>query len=700
MNPEPRRYPGAFFWIPGVLLAGILLSATLFLYLRNREQQDATDAAADLAHQQVERLHVSILRSMEVLYSVDALHAAHGNLDRQRFRDFVQSALERQPELQALSWNPLVPHAQRDALEAAAREDGFLGFTFREAHPGGGFQTAQPRPEYVPVYFIEPSLPNQAALGYDLASDPSRRTSLEQARDSGLPIATAPIQLAQGPGNAAGFLVLLPVFDRPVPSDPSERRQKLAGFAVAVFRIDVLVGKAFRDLEAAGLRAELFDHSPEGERLFTLAPPPAPPLRSGSTAWLEIAGRRWAVVFTPTQSFPAACSRGSSSLFLVIGLLFTLSTCAHLIHAARRAHDISRANAALQEEVAVRQRAEAAAAAANKAKSDFLTSMSHEIRTPLNAILGYTQLMRRDPTLPPDQLDATLGIQTSGQHILGLINEVLDLAKIEAGRMEHHAADFDLGQLASSIQSTFRPLCTQKRLAFRLELPSKPSLRVHGDEGKLRQILINLVGNAIKFTRVGEVQLHLRPMQSPQHHWLLEVLDTGLGIPESEQPDIFKPFHQGSGHAHQGGTGLGLAIAQRQVQFLGGSLQFQSERGVGSRFYFSIPLPPAHLPDSFPTPSSHPTSPLPDTPDWTNLPQTNFPPTPIVLPRDLAARLSLAAELHSSTALKACLDELRSLGPDASRFADELRWLLRSYDMQGVQNALLRVQVAPQDPSP
>jgi signal transduction histidine kinase len=695
MTHRTRRLPGALFWIPGVLVAGIVWSVALFIHLRQREHRDASIAAADLAHQQIERLRISILRSMEVLHSVDALHAAHGHLDRQHFGAFVQSALGRQPELQALSWNPTVPHARRMELEAAARADGLEGFTFREALPNGEFQPAQSRPAYVPVYFIEPFAPNQAALGFDLASDPSRRASLERARDSGLPIASAPIRLAQGPEHTAGFLVLLPVFERPTPHDVAQRRQQLAGFAVAVFRVDALVGDAFRELDRAGIRAELYDDSPEGERIFSLAPPSQPALRTGTMAWLEIAERRWAVVFTPTADFSANRSSKTSGLVLAIGLAFTLSTCGHLAHAGRRAREISRANTALQEEVVIRQRAEAAAATANKAKSDFLTSMSHEIRTPLNAILGYTQLMRRDSHLAPDQRDATLGIQTSGQHLLGLINEVLDLAKIEAGRMDLVPSDFDLGQLAASIATTFRPLCFQKRLAFRLELAPLPSHRVHGDEGKLRQILINLVGNAIKFTRVGEVQLHIRPLNEPQQHWLFEVLDTGLGIPESEQQDIFKPFHQGSGAGHQGGTGLGLAIAQRQVQFLGGTLQFQSERGVGSRFYFSLPLPPACL--AFPSLvselSRQEAGPDSADPDPTSIP---FPSSQtILLPRELAARLALAAELHSSTALKACLPELRELGPEASRFADELRWLLRSYDMQGVQSALARVQIAP-----
>ena len=718
MPPRALRSADAFFWIPGVLVAGVALSLVLHSHLRHRERRETSDAANELVRQRVERLHVSILRSMEVLHSVAALHAAHGGLDRALFRAFVRTALARQPELQALSWNPVVPRADRERLESQALADGVPGFHFREAGTDGHLRPAADRAEYVPVYFIEPPTSNQDALGFDLASDPERRRSLERARQFGTPVATSPVRLAQGPSDTSGLLVLLPVYHEsstapevpPQVESPPVRdgARPIAGFAVAVFRIRDLVGTALLELDQLGLHAELFDDSPRGERIFT--PPAGParaPLDAGlppSVAWLEVAGRRWAVAFQPTTAFAPGRSFHPSSWALALGLLFTLSTCAHLGHAARRTREIARANAALRDEVATRQRAEAAAAAANQAKTDFVTRLSHELRTPLNAILGYAQILQRDSRLPPEPRDAGLGIQTSGQHLLGLINEVLDLAKIEAGRMELHVADFDLAELAHGIATTFRPLCAQKHLAFHLHLPdaahSTIAPRVRGDAGKLRQILINLVGNAIKFTRIGEVQLHLHPLPDPPDHWLFEVLDTGLGIPEEERADIFKPFHQGAGAGHQGGTGLGLAIARHQVQLLGGTLAFTSERGVGSRFHFHIPLPPAPAPApgalpvsaaDFPTPvSAEPVPPVPPPPA-----------SPVALPAPLHERLQLAAELHSSTALKACLAELLELGPDAARLAEEIRWRLRSFDLHGIQLALRRSHpLPPTSPGP
>jgi signal transduction histidine kinase/ActR/RegA family two-component response regulator len=302
-----------------------------------------------------------------------------------------------------------------------------------------------------------------------------------------------------------------------------------------------------------------------------------------------MAGRRWILEFWPTTRFNSAQPHGQWLLVLFGGLFLTLLVAAHFYKEWKRARESAAANLSLQDEIAVRQKAEKAAAAANQAKSDFLASMSHEIRTPLNAILGYTQLMQHDPDLSSGQRDAINGISGSGCHLIGLINEILDLSKIEAGRMELNPADFDLSALGRSLVATFRPLCAQKRISLRFVSAGDQPAYVRGDEGKLRQVLINLLGNAVKFTRSGEVYLSFKAEAGDR--WFFEVVDTGLGIPEEEHSDIFKPFHQGSNAAHQGGTGLGLAIAQRQVELLGGKLELQSERGIGSRFHFSIPLP-------------------------------------------------------------------------------------------------------------
>jgi signal transduction histidine kinase/CheY-like chemotaxis protein len=249
-----------------------------------------------------------------------------------------------------------------------------------------------------------------------------------------------------------------------------------------------------------------------------------------------------------------------------------------------------RARVALEAKNVQLERAREAAEEANRAKSIFLANMSHEIRTPMNAILGYAQILEDDPDLNPDQQRAIQTIQTSGDHLLSLINNVLDISKIEAGRQELAPVDFDLGELIEGLSAMFRLRCLQKRLGWREELAPGAGW-VRGDANKLRQVLINLLGNAVKFTDQGEVELVMR--SGPEDRYCFEVRDTGPGIPPERQERIFEPFEQGEEGFHKGGTGLGLAIARRHVELMGGRLEVDSTPGQGSRFFFSVSLPPA-----------------------------------------------------------------------------------------------------------
>jgi CheY-like chemotaxis protein len=182
-------------------------------------------------------------------------------------------------------------------------------------------------------------------------------------------------------------------------------------------------------------------------------------------------------------------------------------------------------------------------------------------------------------------------IHKSGDHLLNLINDVLDISKIEAGRMTLSPDDFDLGEMLENLGTMFELQCREKGLGWRLEGMGTERLTVHGDEAKLRQVLINLLGNAVKFTREGEVALRLD--KQPEHRYGFEVRDTGPGMSAQEQEQIFQPFQQGEAGMRQGGTGLGLTISQRQLGLMGSALKVDSEVGKGSRFSFAVELPPA-----------------------------------------------------------------------------------------------------------
>jgi PAS domain S-box-containing protein len=241
--------------------------------------------------------------------------------------------------------------------------------------------------------------------------------------------------------------------------------------------------------------------------------------------------------------------------------------------------------AAERDLVAARQGAEAA----SQAKSEFLARMSHELRTPLNAILGYAQLLQRDTELGAAQRGQIETIRRSGEHLLTLINDVLDLARIEAGKIEVAAVDTDLGALVRDVSAMFRQRAEYAGLEFHSELEVPHPKLIRADDRRLRQILINLLGNAIKFTPSGEVRLRVRSVRGAGDRWRLEleVADTGLGIAPDHLERIFEPFYQVAGRNSEG-IGLGLAITRRLVEALGGELRVRSALGRGTTFTLEL----------------------------------------------------------------------------------------------------------------
>lgn len=235
------------------------------------------------------------------------------------------------------------------------------------------------------------------------------------------------------------------------------------------------------------------------------------------------------------------------------------------------------------------QAAKAQAEQANHAKSLFLANMSHEIRTPMNAVLGYAQLLEHDPELTPERRRAVEAISHAGNHLLELINDILDISKIEAGAETTHAEDFLIPEMIERLSEIFRVRCDQKGLTWKVKTEINTPA-VHGDQRKLRQILINLLGNAVKFTEQGYIELAV-VQNGPKFRFAVN--DTGAGIEDGVKDKIFEPFQQTKRGLAKGGTGLGLSIAKRQIELLGGTLQLESVPEQGSSFFFSIDLPPA-----------------------------------------------------------------------------------------------------------
>ncbi len=758
------KKPGASARPTALVLAvilGVSLSGALFFVIRGWERKSAQDELDNLAQERVEILQNRMLGSLEVLHSVAAFYSANEHFSRVDFDKFVADARVRHPELQGLSWDPLVADSQRAQYEDAARQDGFGDFKFRELNAEGRTVPATHRDQYVPVYYEQPFEKNEAAMGFDLASNPQRKAALDQARDTGLPAATVPIRLVQETENQMGFLVVMPIY-RGAAASPEQRRQNLAGFGSAVFRVGDLVESAWKNLMRNDVNVTIVDRANGNMVIYLNGNLPVLSSNMVSRQTLAVAGMTWDVLFRPAAGYSEAGSLRQSWAALGAGLMITALMAAYIsrglrrtaeieqrvaertaelssevaerqrvedalrqtekkyrdifensiegifqttldgryisanpalariygyaspgelmvdlddiggklyvdpkrreefmrivqelgsvsdfesqvrrkdgrviwiaekaravrgdrdaiiyyegavedvterklvaetlqkaydeleVRVAERTAELAKSNEALQDEIVERKRAEDAAEMASRAKSTFLAHMSHEIRTPLNAILGYAQILQRNQNLTPDQRRAVETIAASGNHLFGLIDDVLDISKIEAGRMELQGANFDLHSLVRRLDSMFQHRCQQKGIRLRIESSVAQACWVHGDEGKLRQVLINLLGNAVKFTEAGEVTLRIDAQAGGIHRF--EVRDTGIGIPAEEQANVLQPFHQGSRGTPQGGAGLGLAITRQCVDLMGGKLWFTSEEGKGSSFCFTASLPPA-----------------------------------------------------------------------------------------------------------
>ncbi|MCI3131016.1 ATP-binding protein [Phenylobacterium aquaticum] len=293
------------------------------------------------------------------------------------------------------------------------------------------------------------------------------------------------------------------------------------------------------------------------------------------------------IAWTPKRPGQAVLKQAAPILIVVMGVLLA----AGLALAARiRAivREMAASDSALGRTMAELVRARDQAAAASVAKSQFLANMSHEIRTPLNGILGMTQVMNRED-LSAAQRDRLNVITNSGHTLLAVLNDVLDISKIEAGRLDIDNHEFDLGQAIEAACAAFTPLAAQKGVELRIEIEDAAQGVWWGDGGRLRQILSNLVSNAVKFTSTGAVTVKVGAAALGMR---FSVRDSGIGIPDDRLSDLFQKFSQvdASTSRRFGGTGLGLAISKELAELMGGRMWVESRVGEGSTFSFELPL--------------------------------------------------------------------------------------------------------------
>ncbi len=535
----------------------------------------------------------------------------NGDLDQDAFTYFASSLADNEALL-LWGWAPAVDMNNREAFEETRRtNDGSDEFRIWEIGAAGQPVPADRRPLHLPTLYGLPRPGMTFTPGFDLMSETTRRRTIETAIYFRIPIATPAIPLRFDDREILGHAVFHPVFEH-------NREGPLKGVIALVLQMEDFIRNQTWDIPTTkGEQTITVDVVPMS-RIGEEAASSAFPLVEESTADLlfirPIAAfiRHYALIARPTPAFMNMHRIVVPWIILGSGLLVSISIAVTLGIIIRRRDALEilvrqRTNSLLESEANLESAIERAnqmamqAEAASQAKSEFLANMSHEIRTPMNAIIGFADLLAAETPDERQRDQATL-IAKCGKSLLRLINDILDLSKIEAGRLDINPELFPLSTLLHDVHQLFDQLAAEKGLTMTFEAgPNLPEAIVM-DEGRIRQILVNLVNNAIKFTEPGgTIRVHVDAHNPEKDHrttdLIVTVTDNGIGLDPEFMDRIFGAFEQqpGQDHARYGGTGLGLAISRRLAQLMQGDIEAgPNPDGPGARFTLTFYNVPAH----------------------------------------------------------------------------------------------------------
>jgi signal transduction histidine kinase len=570
--PLRLLWPPVILLIVGLLLTlGAAVTTAQTSRARSALRFDAATAEARAAIDQRVQIHVSLLRG------VAGYMASGVEVDRERFRRYIErlDLTNSYPGVEGVGFSARVRPEDRAALEGAVRSWGQPEFRL---WPDG------PRDETHAIILLEPlNARNRRALGFNMFSEPARRAAMERARDTGVAAASGAVRLVQEQGEIqpqSGFLIYVPVYaGGGLPTGVDARREQLLGFAYSPFRADDLLRGIFADRDRSEVAFAIYDGSrPDAAALLHRSPHlGGPNYRPAFTAseTLNVAGRPWTILYSSQPAFDASGDAYVAPLAAVVGALLSLMVFGIAWGQARARHEA---------ELAVR------------ARETFLSIASHELKTPLTALYGNAQLLERRARQAGalgerEQANIQVIVEQS-RRLTRLMDDLLDHTRLQEGRLTIAHRPLELAALVQRVADDMRPTLTRHTLS--VHLPDEP-LSVQGDELRLDQVFINLLGNAVKYSPAGgPVEV---TVARDGAYATVAVVDHGIGIPDAALPQLFSPFFRAPNAVskHISGMGIGLFVVKELVELHGGSLAVASEEGVGSTFTVALPL--THQPD-------------------------------------------------------------------------------------------------------
>jgi signal transduction histidine kinase len=500
------------------------------------------------------------------------------NITREEFTSFVEQLISSQSSIKAMSLNEVITPQQKKLAEQK----------LTDIYQQKLVITGEPLiadDDIVYVKLIAPEASNEKAIGYNINSNIKRKVTLQTALEKFQPQATSIIQLVQSEHQQPGYLMFFPIFQE-------QNIRFIQGYVVGVFLAEQMLENAFSLTQKNSFIYEIYE---QGQKTWFSANTNKKGLtlvqqKDVETLTFELAGQIWKLNLVPKKEFIAQQQSKAYLLFyilqvaiVVFAMLITL-----LMHNRQGLLDILVKERTLSLDIAMKN-----AEQANMAKSRFLANMSHEIRTPMNSVVGFSQLAQQTNDID-EMTDYLMKINVSAEILTHLVDDILDFSKIESEKMILANEIINIHHILSRVDNMFSDQAKHKQLDWRLIDNIPQALNFYGDQVRIEQVLINLCGNALKFTMVGGITLKAELVNVTNNiaTLVLSIKDTGIGISTDNQQKLFTLFTQADDSTSRefGGTGLGLAISKELSHLMAGDIEIMSEEGQGSTFTFTLNL--------------------------------------------------------------------------------------------------------------